>query len=268
MRLSYSHLYTYAACPKRYWYTYREKLPTPLWWQASFGTSLHNALYRFTQEVQGTRLWKSLENGLQQPSQMSLFFEATPTLPPIERLLELFDSAWVSVGYADHAAMYAAKEEGMHLLRNWYMHHAKELLETVAVEIPFHEQVGSCSIGGRIDRIDRRNNELIVIDYKSGKLRSAEETALDLQLSLYALVLHDYLGLDSIALALYFLREDALIETRRSKEQCEETRAYIHQVGKQITKEEFSPTPSPDTCTQCPFRTLCPDSVCSSPSTE
>lgn len=259
MRLSFSHISTYLTCPKRYWYRFVEKIPEPLGWRVSLGTSVHNALYRFAQETQGDRLWKRLEDGRSPKQQPSLFGESEPVVPPLERLLTLFDENWVHVGYTDSTAMYTAKQEAMDLLRQWYAKRSHELLSTVAVELPFKEQVGDIAVGGRFDRIDRREGELFVIDYKSGAVRSQEEVDTDMQLGLYALVLHDYLGLDTVRLGLYFLRDDLLLETVRDAEQSRATKDTLRTVGAGIAGEHFSATPSPDRCSYCSFRTLCPE---------
>lgn len=268
MRLSFAHIVTYLECPKRYAYRYRDGLTEPLSWQASFGTSLHNTLYRFTKEVQGDRLWSSLSDAQGVPRQTSLFGDAGPSPPPVERLLELLDSSWVNVGYPEAQAMYAAKAEALTLLRRWYGDHAAELQQTVAVELPFRLSLGEVEIQGRMDRIDRRDGELMVVDYKSGSLRTQEEVDGDRQLGMYALVLHEMLGLDSVRLGLYFLRDDLMLETRRDTQACAQTRETIHHVARRVSAERFDATPSLTACSRCPFRSLCPDSLCNSPSPE
>lgn len=268
MRLSFAHIATYLQCPKRYAYRYREGLTEPLSWQASFGTSIHNALCRFTREVQGDQLWTSLEEGRGATKQVSLFEDGPRPLPPGERLHALLDASWVSVGYPDAQAMYSAKAEALSLLDRWYIHHGEELRSTVATELSFRRPVGDGEVHGRIDRIDRREGHLVVVDYKSGRRRSQEDVESDMQLGLYALVLHDTLGLDTVHLGLYFLRDDVFVETRRDAAQCAQTRQIIQGVHAGVTAEEFAPTPSPRTCSSCPFRTLCPNSQCTSPSDE
>lgn len=258
MRLSFSQIATYQICPKRYAYRFVEQLPEPLTHRASFGTSLHNALYRFAQLVQGERLWKSLGGEQAQPS---LFGEAAPSLPSRETLLELLDAAWVNAGYVDPATMYTAKQEALQVLERWYERRAAEMFDVVAAELAFKQEIDGLQLSGRFDRIDKKDGVLFVTDYKSGAVRSQESVDADLQLGLYALVLQEQLGLDRVELGLYFLRDDVLVATKRDRQDSLESFAAIKTVGDSITAGDFHATPSAETCSYCPYRRLCPSSL-------
>lgn len=257
MQLSFSHVYTYKVCPKRYHYRFVEGVPEGLSQSASLGTSMHNALYRFVQAMWGDRLWKTLEEPLK--AQVTLFEEPTPQVPPLPKLLEMLDEAWIKAGYADAAAMYAAKEKAIALLRHWYAHHSEELRHTVAVELPFKYPLDGFVLSGRFDRIDKQGDDYFVVDYKSGMLRSQESVDGDLQLGLYALVLQEKLSLDRVRLALYFLKDDVQRETVRDRQSSVATKATIFAAGESIKRGEWSATPSEAACTYCPYKRICPE---------
>lgn len=260
MNLSFSQLSTYLTCPQRYAYRYVQRLPEALSWQSGFGTSIHNALYRFTQETHGAQLWKKLEDGKGPGPQQTLFAleVPAPVLPPEARLMELLDEAWVSARYASTEEMYAAKHEAITLLRSWYATQAPLLLTTVAAEMGFRLDLGNAVLTGRFDRIDKREGLLVVVDYKSGMPRSQADVDGDLQLSLYALVLQEQLSLDKVCLELYFLRENTSRATWRNMQQTQETRQLVTTTASRIIAEDFAATPSERTCGYCPFRNICP----------
>lgn len=268
MRLSFSHITTYLTCPKQYFYRYVEKVPEPLSWRASFGTSLHNALYRFTQETHGANLWTSLESA-KTDQQLGIFAPPRPQPPSLERLKELLDLHWVDAAYPDRPSMYAAKHEALSLLEAWHATHASEIVSTVAVELPFLFPLSTdLFLRGRIDRIDQHGDTLTVVDYKSGYVRTQESVDQDLQLAFYALILQEHFTLDKVTVGLYFLRDQTFVHTTKTREQGQELQENVLKVGKQLQEAVYDSTPSIASCTTCPFKNFCPQSLCASPSEE
>lgn len=115
------------------------------------------------------------------------FFDLRPDQRTPERVTALLRRYWKSDGFsgADQAAEYRARAE------RWlsdYVERSDVEATPVAVERWVSAPTGSIIAEGRVDRIDRRHGELVVVDYKTGRYGLGVDDARDsLPLALYAL---------------------------------------------------------------------------------
>ena len=250
MILSYSHIQTYERCPKRYMYTYVDKIPQPLHRSLSFGTSIHNALYKYL------HIYRSIRNNQQQHS----LFDAPAALPGLDVLLECLDASWIDAGYFSQEEMYQRKQEGIDILSNFYS--AMGTPEILFLEKSFSTHFDTISIRGRYDRVDiTSKNSLEIIDYKTGKLRTAEECEQDMQMHLYQKALGEQFPGYSISTTLYFLEHNIKIQFTHSQESITKTQRTIKSIGNAINQGLFEPTPEVNKCHSCPYNKICPQAL-------
>ena len=248
--LSYSSLQTYSTCPKMYYFRYVEKLPSRMNGAMSFGTSIHNTLYRFFELLLPD-----------EHNQSSIFHEPKPE-PTQDDLLTLLDRSWIETGYTDKKTMYARKVEALSLLTKWYEKYAPNFGSPILLESKFSLKEKNALLTGRFDRIDQLpDGSLEVIDYKTGRLRDQEAVDGDKQLTMYALAVEKFLKRPVGKLSLYFFEHDVTISTKRTEEQLNEFTGELEAIASGISSQHFSPTPSQKICTQCDFSSLCSDSL-------
>ena len=162
VRVTPARLGTWDDCPRRYRLTYLDR-PAPVRSggraASTLGAVVHLAL-------------------------RSLF-----ALPPVRRTPEaaarLVDRHWNSEGFRDAEQAHHYRERA----RAWLAEYAEGAAEVDAVGL---EQWVSVAVGGivaegRVDRIDRRGDELVVVDYKTGRPSTAEDARASRALALYAL---------------------------------------------------------------------------------
>jgi superfamily I DNA/RNA helicase/RecB family exonuclease len=131
--------------------------------------------------------------------------------------------------------------------------------EVLATEKEFRIKIGSASVVGRIDRIDRLpSGGVAIVDYKTGKPRSQEDADESLQLSIYALAARDSLGYKPERLVFYNLENNQAMSTTRSEVQLQEAVAKVEDVAEAISAGEFQATPGFH-CAFCAYRNLCPE---------
>lgn len=112
------------------------------------------------------------------------------------------------------------------------------------------------SILGRIDRVDKKEGKLHVIDYKTGKLKPKEVDPL--QLHCYAIILERKFRLPVTSVAYYFLGENKIIDYQPGKKELGETLSSVRsQVTKILVEKHFLPTPN-KYCSTCDFLEICP----------
>jgi hypothetical protein len=132
----------------------------PPWAHNSLGASVHTAL----------RNWYGLPEQRREPG----------ALPKLLR------STWVGEGYRDEEQ----EREGYTTALGWletYVAGLDPADEPVGVERVVAAKTGHLALSGRVDRIDRRGDELVIVDYKTGRSGlSSDDARGSRALALYA----------------------------------------------------------------------------------
>jgi DNA helicase-2/ATP-dependent DNA helicase PcrA len=114
-------------------------------------------------------------------------------------------------------------------------------------------------VRGRVDRVDLlQSGEYELIDYKTGRPRSAEQLAADIQLSLYALAAREAWGLEAARGVYHYLLDDERVTVASEPERVEWVREVAVAVAEGVRAQEFEPTPGVRACGLCDYRLLCP----------
>jgi putative RecB family exonuclease len=140
-----SKLSAYEDCPRRYRFAYVDR-PTPPkgapWAHNSLGASVHTAL----------RNWYGVATERR----------TTGALPTLLR------ATWVSEGYRNDDQERAAFRTALRWLER-YVERLDPATEPVGVERVVAAKTAELALSGRVDRIDRRGDELVIVDYKTGR---------------------------------------------------------------------------------------------------
>ncbi|NMH97164.1 PD-(D/E)XK nuclease family protein [Pseudonocardia sp. K10HN5] len=145
IRVTPARLAAWEGCPRRYRMTYVDR-PAPArggaWAHTTLGAVVHLAL-------------------------RSLFALPAPQRTP-RAAAALVDRHWTAEGFRDReqAAEYQERARG------WVADYAADLdsdAEPVGVERWVSAPVGTIVAEGRVDRIDERGGELVIVDYKTGR---------------------------------------------------------------------------------------------------
>ena len=113
---------------------------------------------------------------------------------------------------------------------------------------------------GRVDRVDRLpDGEYELIDYKTGRPKSAAQLAEDVQLSLYAVGARESWRLEASRQAYYYLLDDQKVAVPADEgDRGEWVREVAMEVAEGILSQGFEPTPSFAACSMCDYRLVCP----------
>ncbi|TYB46695.1 RecB family exonuclease [Actinomadura chibensis] len=159
-----SRLNTWLDCPRRYRMTYLDRpMPPkgPPWAHNSVGASVHNALAGW---------WR---------------------LPVRERTPEsagrLLVRGWLTDGFRDDAQSAEWRERAREMTER-YVAGLDPSDEPLGVERTVATRTDRIAVSGRIDRLDARGAELVVVDYKTGRhVLTADDARGSLALALYAI---------------------------------------------------------------------------------
>ncbi|MEU5884881.1 PD-(D/E)XK nuclease family protein [Spirillospora sp. NPDC047279] len=159
-----SRLNTWLDCPRRYRMTYLDRPAPPKgppWAHNSVGASVHNALAAW---------WR---------------------LPVHERTTDaagtLLIRGWLTEGFRDPDQSAEWRERAREMVER-YVTHLDPHDEPLGVERTVATRTDRIAVSGRIDRLDARGPELVVVDYKTGRhVLTADDARGSLALALYAI---------------------------------------------------------------------------------
>jgi len=248
-RVSYSQLNTYEDCPKKYKYSYLLRVPSKAHASLSFGSTIHNTLHDFY------TLFKDSKEGL----------EGIVEKPDEKKLLDLYETHWLSHGYDSKAHEMKRKKSGEEMLKEYYKNLYSEDQRPYRLEESFSVHVGESVFVGKIDRIDivddsKDRLEVEIIDYKTGKVKNKANIKKDLQLPLYALFAEQKLGLKVVSAKYVFVEHSEVVEVDVSEERKEKAREKVIDIIEEIKKKNFSATPG-YLCRYCDYNTVCEDAM-------
>ncbi len=123
----------------------------------------------------------------------------------------------------------------------------------------FQFRLGPHLLRGRVDRVDRLpDGGYELIDYKTGRPKTAAQLREDVQLSLYAVGARESWQLDAAQQAYYYVLDDEKVPVERSDEDRDWITETVMTVAEGIQGQGFEPTPSWAACSMCDYRIACP----------
>ncbi|PRY51818.1 RecB family exonuclease [Geodermatophilus tzadiensis] len=251
-----SKLATFADCPRRYRFAYVDR-PTPPkgppWAHNSVGSAVHAAL----------RSWWELPRDRR-------------TAGAARQLLY---GAWSPTGFrdADQSERWRARAAG------WLTDYVTDLDpgdEPVGTERQVAATTARLALSGRVDRIDQRGDELVVVDYKTGRVPSTDDEARGSPaLAVYVLGVQRTLRrpcrrvelhhLPSGTVASFEHTERSLANhVRRAEDVAADIAAATQALEDGASRDEAFPAVTGRQCGWCDFRPSCPAGQAATPARE
>ena len=161
LSLSHYQVDDYLTCPLKYKYIHVLRVPIREHHSVVYGKALHEAISFYLR-----RRLAAAVPGAQGP-------DARPATEG--EVLEAFQAAWQSVGFLSRDHEELRLEEGRRVLRRFVAEQARSGRVPTAVERPFAFLLGTNKIAGRWDRLDERDGQVTIIDYKSSAVHDQKE---------------------------------------------------------------------------------------------
>ncbi|HSW57088.1 MAG TPA: PD-(D/E)XK nuclease family protein [Dehalococcoidales bacterium] len=233
--LSYTQVNRYRTCPLWYKLQYIENLPTKERYYFSFGDVIHQCAEYF-------------------------FKVSVPPPPSLDKLLQFYEQTWRSEGYESPEQEEHYRQYGRQLLRDFWNLNFPVFKMPLAIEKQFRIKVDEgIFLGGKIDRIDKIEGGLAIMDYKTNQnLFTLDDLEQDLQLTFYQLAVESMWKIPVKKLTLYHLRSNTPVSCPgRPSERLEEAWQMILDVAQGILNREFDPQEN-NLCPYCDFPEYCP----------
>src|SRR5581483_11332315 len=247
--LSATDIDTYRACPLKYKFARVFRIPQEPTIHQRFGILVHQVLERFHSDPE-------LAGAAPRPAGTGAGAGAGGSLA---ELLGLLDAGWRRGGFGDSEEERQLRGKAAGALTRYYERFITDDSEPVWFERQFTFKLGPHLLRGRVDRVDRLpSGEYELIDYKTGRPKSAAALAGDIQLSLYAVGAREAWQLDASRQAYYYLLDDQKVSVPDDAHRDDWIAAVVDEVATGILSQGFEPTPSFETCSICDYRLMCP----------
>jgi DNA helicase-2/ATP-dependent DNA helicase PcrA len=231
LMLSASDIETYRICPLKYKFARVFRIPQEPTINQRFGILLHQVLERFHQSEGGS----------------------------LEHLMQLFEICWRRNGFGDSNDDLQFREKAVAALRSYWEEDRSAEARPAWVERSFSFRLGPHLLRGRVDRVDRHpDGSYELIDYKTGRAKTASELSQDIQLSIYQMGAREAWKLETSAQSYYYVLDGEKVPVEHSEEELERVRSTVAEIGDGIMAHEFEPRPSPEICPFCDYRIVCP----------
>ena len=247
-----SRLTTWLDCPRRYRMTYLDRPPLqrgPAWAHNTVGAVAHLALAR----------WWDLPVDKR-------------TGPAARGLLE---QAWQTDGFSDDAQAHRWKGFAGDMVER-YADGLDPQEDPVGIERTVAFKTESLAVSGRVDRVDRRGDELVVVDYKTGRSALTEADARgSLALALYALACARTLRTPCTKVELHHLPSGKVLSWEHSPETLQRHVGRAEGIAAEAASakaalddggsaEELFPARPSSLCGWCDFARHCPEGLAAS----
>jgi len=231
--------------------TYLDSPPPPKgppWAHNTMGAAIHNAL----------RDWYSLPVG----------GRTTDAIASLARV------HWRDDGFRDEEQYFEALGRAISWLQS-YVADLDPTIEPRGVERTVSVTTDRLSIQGRVDRIDEHGDELVIVDYKTGRANlTDDDAAASLALAIYAAAATRTLRKPCFQVELHHLPTGEILEHRHTSESLSRHLRRADSIGQeaQVAQREFKAAtlkpeeidqvfpPSPSKlCGYCDFLEYCPE---------
>jgi putative RecB family exonuclease len=256
IRVTPARVATWLDCPRRYRMAYLDR-PTPPrggpWAHNTIGAVVHNAL--------------------------RALFDLPPSRRTPEAAAALVGRGWKDDGFADaeQAAFYRDRAGG------WVADYVAGLevdFEPVGLERWVSAPVGTIVAEGRVDRIDERDGELVIVDYKTGRHALTTDDARGSQaLALYVLAARRTLRRPCRRVELHHLPTGSVAGWEHTDESLARHQARAEEAAEefQLARDTLDAGGDPDVlfppqvgrqCAWCDFRRSCPEGQAAGPAAQ
>ena len=234
--LSASDVETYLTCPLKYKFARVFRIPQEPTVNQRFGILVHQVLERYHGENDATHPTKTLAE-----------------------LLGLLEAGWRRGGFGDSDEERQLRSKAIEALTRYHERFQADPADPVWLERSFAFRLGDHLVRGRVDRVDRLpDGGYELIDYKTGRPKTAAQLKADVQLSLYAVGAREAWQLEAAQQAYYYVLDDAKVPVARDAEAREWVTDTVLEVADGIMSQGFEPTPSFAACSICDYRIVCP----------
>jgi DNA helicase-2/ATP-dependent DNA helicase PcrA len=238
LSLSHYQIDDYRTCPLKYKYVHILKVPILPHHTVIYGRAIHEAVKEYhRRKMSGRAITK-------------------------EEIIKIFEKNWISEGFLTREHEEERLRVGREALARFYDEQEASPYEPTYIEKEFSFMLGNNRVTGRWDRVDIRDGEVYIVDFKSSDVRKQEaadkRASESLQLFIYAHAYEKIEGKRPKFVELHFLETGLVGRAEVTEKRIAKYIEEIHEAAKGIRSRDYTPQPELFTCQYCAFSEVCP----------
>ncbi len=249
-KFSFTRLKAFETCPYQYRFSFILKVPTPGKPQFSFGRTMHNSLQKLLALVDKRIHIK----------QQELIPSQDKKEVDLDDVMSIYKESFIDDWFPDQKTKKDYWAKGEKSLKQFYEQNKNNWPKTLYLEYPFNLHITdnqeNFTLYGVIDRIDKVNGGVRIVDYKTGL--SKEKLTLEdkEQLLIYQMAVESVLKEPVKELVFHYLDDNREISFLGTEKELEKTKAKILNNINGIKLADFQPKPGM-MCRYCDFNSIC-----------
>lgn len=229
--LSYNKVRLFELCPLAYMYKNEWNLQTVRIGELEFGRNIHKIIEKIIRYILKDKTIKQLD---------------------IEQIIE---DNWVNANFRNEDENQKFKDAAYRQIKLFIKNCENFLIKTniFSIEDEFNVNINNNLITGRFDAVFKEKDEIILVEFKTG-----DKNDYSSQLSFYSICFKEKYKIDSLKLAIYYLKDGALEFIIPQDEKFVVQK--ISDIASKIRNKQFQPKPS-KYCKDCAYNNICDFSV-------
>ncbi|MBL7151272.1 MAG: ATP-dependent helicase [Candidatus Omnitrophica bacterium] len=239
--LSYYHIDDYLTCPLKYKYVNILRVPIMEHHTVIYGRAMHEAVGKY---FEYKKAGKKIE---------------------LADLLNAFRASFDPQGFLGLAHQEERLRTGEEALIRFFAAEEKRGSHPHFIEEPFSFMLDGNKITGRFDRVDKEEDQAVIMDFKTSQIKTQKDADKrvkeSMQLLLYALAYKNIFKQLPKRVELYFLESGIIGSAKVTEKYLEEVREKIKIVADGIRSRNFQATPAYMACRYCAYAQICPSAT-------
>ncbi|NQT27915.1 PD-(D/E)XK nuclease family protein, partial [candidate division KSB1 bacterium] len=182
-----------------------------------------------------------------------------------EDLKKSYTDAWHNIGFLSREHEERRFSAGLEALTNFFQHEEQAGIVPCSVEEKFRFMLNHIRMAGRWDRIDDRNGQIVIVDFKTSEVylqdAADKRTKDSLQLAIYSLAYEQTHGQLPDSLELHFLQTGLIGSATPTAKSLQKFTDKIEKAATGIRHRDYSANPGYQTCKYCAYSTICPSAA-------
>jgi len=238
INLSHYQIDDFLTCPLKYKYVHILRVPILEHHVVIYGKAMHDAVQRYNQHRLGGVPIK------------------------LDEIIQVFENSFRPEGFLSQEHYDQRREVGKKALEDFFKKQENDKNIPTYVEKEFSFILGNVRLVGRWDRIDIKNDEAAIIDFKTSQVKAQkdadEKAKRSLQLSIYSLAYKMIFGKLPENVKLYFLESGIIGAAKKTEKDIGSTIEKIDAAAKGIRSASFIAKPTYFACEFCAYNQICP----------
>jgi DNA helicase-2/ATP-dependent DNA helicase PcrA len=241
LSLSHFQVDDYLTCPLKYKYVHILRVPILPHHTVIYGKALHSAVeFYHRQKLAGIPV-------------------------TLDNLIRLFEETWRSEGFLSREHEERRFKTGKAALQQFFEKEEASHVVPKLIEERFSFLIENNRINGRWDRVDERDGQVVIIDFKSSEVHQQEaadkRTKDSLQLAIYAMAYQQTYHKLPDCVELHFLESGLVGSSPVTDKMLSKTEEKIQQAAAGIRKRDYTANPNYQACRFCAYVELCPSAM-------